>query len=247
MLISLLSIGALAAFAAAVADRDNRDTPAPSEPRLTEKTGTQENAPVAGKDGSDLADAPGGNDADDGNAGTVTLMGDNGDDTRSAPADDDRPDGRLGFDFLADFPDTDSLSGHPGDGTPDRSDGAAAPVFDILDGGTDGNAPLIDDGEIAMGGEDADRSPADPRMTEDQGIVEPIDESEPVTVSDFNPAEEMLNIGVYGPVDGGYSLTAVPEGTAISVGGQIQAILLGVAPAQIAPDAIQLEDIRAVA
>ncbi|MEJ6391148.1 calcium-binding protein [Gymnodinialimonas ulvae] len=200
--------------------------------------GSDEDDLVAAGVGNDLVLASGGDDEVNGSIGRDTLEGGNGDDTITGgfgdddlfgDAGDDALSGGFGNDFLFGDIGNDVLEGEDGNDTlvsflgsdtlsggadDDLLDALDLPLFtgpdapDVLDGG-DGNDTLLgDDGDILTGGDGID---------EFDVVVGP--GSEPVVVTDFDLAQESVELVIFLSADlqamgpSGVTVTDAPNGS----------------------------------
>lgn len=164
--------------------------------------------------GDDVVDATGG--------GNNTINAGAGDDVVTGGTGDDEINGSLGADMLDGGAGSNILDGGFGADTLTANDEAGANAADTLLGGAGADTLIGDDGDIMTGGDWTDTF-----------VVETVEAGDSVvTVTDFNIAEDQLEIGANGTI----TFVAANNGadTTILVDGIAVFLLQGVTPAQMA-------------
>ncbi len=248
-LIPLLIVGAIATIIFDD-DDDSDDSPEGAEIRgdddPQELTGTDGNDTILGFEGDDTIDGGAGDDRIFGNEGADVVVGGAGDDriflgdgpdtTVAGDLEDQAGDdfirGGAGADEIVDLLGANTIFGDAGAdqiATVDLGDDERTP--DTVSGGFGDDLILADDGDVVTLGQGADALDID-RFFNDV----PEDQEEAVTVTDFDPAEDVLGIAI----DGGPGNITVTEEqrdgvdvAVVEVDGLEVAYLQGVAAADL--------------
>ena len=162
-----------------------------------------------------------GHDTITGSAEADAINGQGGADDIRAGAGDDTSDGGSGDDVLIDKAGENTLFGGGGDDfiAALDSDGGNA---DMVAGGTGDDALFLDDGDTATGGEGQDRFNV-MALTRSADEMAP----DPVTITDFNPAEDSLYL-LTNDTDSGLQIVTTEQDSIISFGDTVVAVLSGV-------------------
>lgn len=207
--------------------------------------GAGEDAAAMGA-GDDIVYGGAGNDTISGGDGADMLLGGADDDLISGDAGDDAMSGGLGNDTLIGGSGADTIYGDDGD---DLISGyaleggaeaglSAADGADQLLGGAGNDTLIMGHGDSAAGGDGADHFAFDTRYGEDDAAM---------TITDFNPAEDRLEI-LYTPQFDGSGAEIAPEislsadksgeNGLISLNGEVVGVIRG--QPDLSPDAITL-------
>ncbi|MBL4918347.1 calcium-binding protein [Szabonella alba] len=192
--------------------------------------GGEGNDTLSGDAGKDLLYGGAGSDGLSGGAGSDTLFGGRGEDELS---------GGTGDDVLTDDSGTDYLLGGDGADLLNAVDGAEEPGQDELFGGAGDDTLVGDWGDEMSGAEGRDRFVV--QLSAETGAAQ---QFEPLTIVDFNPAEDRIRLELSGYAESEVELVADDEidGTLIRLrsGTELARIFL-VAPGDIPSEALEFD------